>query len=156
MFATLAATVWIRKAPQQELAVTKSGYGAAAKRAASARWRRISKSEHQHIVERIRAKRSDAGVKVLREGEEPRESPRLPVVDKHLRSGDVLPSSLRGPIDITSRMASYAREQMRAIVPLLAECYELALVTSPELEGDVMLHFTVEGDPEVGGVITAQ
>lgn len=49
----------------------------------------------------------------------------------------------------------YIRESVRDILPLLVECYENALERSPELAGKVVVDFTIEGEPDVGGVIGA-
>lgn len=45
------------------------------------------------------------------------------------------------------------RERVREVVPLVRECYELALETSPGLEGTLIVAFEIIGDPEIGGVI---
>jgi len=37
--------------------------------------------------------------------------------------------------------------------PLLSECYEEGLERDPKLAGSVVLDFTLEGEPEVGGVV---
>jgi hypothetical protein len=49
----------------------------------------------------------------------------------------------------------YIRDAMREIVPLLAECYELAREEEPSLAGRLVVEFDIEGEPEVGGVIEA-
>lgn len=47
----------------------------------------------------------------------------------------------------------YIRDAVRAVTPLLAECYELARAEDPTLEGRLIVEFTIGGDPEVGGVV---
>jgi len=47
----------------------------------------------------------------------------------------------------------YVRESVREIIPLIEECYTLALERVPDLAGRVAVTFTIEGEPEVGGVI---
>ncbi|MFK7998687.1 MAG: AgmX/PglI C-terminal domain-containing protein [Polyangiales bacterium] len=49
--------------------------------------------------------------------------------------------------------ASYIRDAMDEMIPLLAECYELALEEEPELQGRLVLNYTIGGEPEVGGVV---
>jgi RNA polymerase sigma factor (sigma-70 family) len=49
----------------------------------------------------------------------------------------------------------YLRHQMREIIPLLTECYEKELVHDPHLAGTVTVKFTIEGAPDVGGLVTA-
>lgn len=48
---------------------------------------------------------------------------------------------------------SYIRDAMEAMIPLLNECYELAREQAPELEGRLVLNYTIGGEPEVGGVV---
>jgi hypothetical protein len=47
----------------------------------------------------------------------------------------------------------YIRTSVRALIPLLVECYNEALERDPELAGKLIVEFTIEGEPEVGGVI---
>jgi hypothetical protein len=49
----------------------------------------------------------------------------------------------------------YIRAQMQDVVPLVKECYEQALVDHPDLDGDLVVTFTIEGEPGVGGVISS-
>ncbi|HFE45681.1 MAG TPA: AgmX/PglI C-terminal domain-containing protein [Nannocystis exedens] len=39
------------------------------------------------------------------------------------------------------------------LMPLAVECYELALDESPDLQGGLALHFRIEGEPDVGGLV---
>jgi len=48
---------------------------------------------------------------------------------------------------------AYIRERVREIVPFVRECYDDALARDPELGGRVTVSFTIEGEPDVGGVI---
>ena len=48
---------------------------------------------------------------------------------------------------------SYIRDAMQEMKPLLAECYELAREEAPELQGRLVLNYTIGGEPEVGGVV---
>jgi len=47
----------------------------------------------------------------------------------------------------------YIQERMREIVPLVKECYHLALDQSPDLDGKIVVEFSIVGDPELGGLI---
>lgn len=47
----------------------------------------------------------------------------------------------------------YVRQAVREILPLVRECYEAALERRPDLAGALVVTFTIEGEPEVGGVI---
>ena len=48
---------------------------------------------------------------------------------------------------------AYIREAVQGIVPLLAECYQEGLERDPSLAGAVVVDFTIEGEPEVGGLV---
>lgn len=47
----------------------------------------------------------------------------------------------------------YIQDVMREARPLLAECYELARDTTPELQGKLTLEFRIAGEPAVGGLV---
>jgi hypothetical protein len=47
----------------------------------------------------------------------------------------------------------YIRTSVRALIPLLVECYNEALERDPKLGGTMVVDFTIEGEPDVGGVI---
>ena len=48
---------------------------------------------------------------------------------------------------------AYIRSAMQELIPLLVECYNDGLTRDPKLAGSVVVDFTVEGEPGVGGVI---
>lgn len=48
----------------------------------------------------------------------------------------------------------YIRQQVQEIVPLIKECYEMALERSPDLGGSLKVRFTIAGDEEYGGLVT--
>jgi RNA polymerase sigma factor (sigma-70 family) len=48
----------------------------------------------------------------------------------------------------------YIRGQVREIIPLLAECYEKELEHDHKLAGTVVVNFTIEGAPDVGGLVS--
>jgi len=47
----------------------------------------------------------------------------------------------------------YIRSCVRELIPLLVECYEDGLLRDKKIEGTVMVEFTIEGEPGVGGVV---
>ncbi len=47
----------------------------------------------------------------------------------------------------------YIRDRVHEVLPLLKECYMLALDDAPKLAGRLVVSFTIEGDPDVGGLI---
>lgn len=48
---------------------------------------------------------------------------------------------------------AYIRAAVRELLPLLSDCYAEGLTRDPALAGDVVVDFTIEGEPGVGGVI---
>jgi len=50
--------------------------------------------------------------------------------------------------------ADYIKQQMREIVPLVKECYEMALESQPDLAGKLSVRFTIAGYEEYGGLVT--
>jgi hypothetical protein len=49
--------------------------------------------------------------------------------------------------------ADYIRTQVKAIVPLMIECYETALADDPKLAGKLVMKFSLGGEPDVGGLV---
>jgi hypothetical protein len=47
----------------------------------------------------------------------------------------------------------YIRTSVRELIPLLVECYEQGLARDPKLAGSIIVDFTIEGEPGVGGVV---
>lgn len=47
----------------------------------------------------------------------------------------------------------YIRASVRELIPLLGECYQQGLERNPQLSGNVVVNFTIEGEPGVGAVI---
>jgi hypothetical protein len=47
----------------------------------------------------------------------------------------------------------YIRSVVRDALPLLRECYELALASNPTLAGRLQVEFTIAGEPDVGGLV---
>jgi outer membrane biosynthesis protein TonB len=49
----------------------------------------------------------------------------------------------------------YIRDQVRAILPLLTECYSQALERDPKLGGRIMVKFEISGEPDLGGAVAS-
>jgi len=47
----------------------------------------------------------------------------------------------------------YIQDRVRDIIPLIKECYELARDKTPDLEGTLVVRFSLAGEPEIGGVV---
>jgi hypothetical protein len=47
----------------------------------------------------------------------------------------------------------YIRSVVGDAVPLVRECYEMSLETSPDLAGRLVMHFTIAGEADVGGIV---
>lgn len=48
----------------------------------------------------------------------------------------------------------YIRDSVQALLPMIVECYQAALETEPTLAGALVVNFTIEGEPNVGGLVT--
>ena len=64
-------------------------------------------------------------------------------------SGTPAPALPGGEMD-----KDFIRAAVHDLIPMLTECYERGLLRDPKLTGDVIVDFTIEGEPDVGGVIT--
>lgn len=49
---------------------------------------------------------------------------------------------------------AYVQEAMTALAPMIGDCYRQALKTQPTLAGKLVVNFTIEGQPDIGGVVT--
>jgi hypothetical protein len=58
--------------------------------------------------------------------------------------------AVKEPIPIEK---DYIRSSVRELIPLLVECYEQGLARDPKLAGSIVVDFTIEGEPGVGGVV---
>jgi len=56
-----------------------------------------------------------------------------------------------GPVATLDK--EYVRSRVKEIVPLIKECYEMALYERAETSGKLTVRFVVSGEPGVGGVI---
>ncbi|NVB76870.1 MAG: AgmX/PglI C-terminal domain-containing protein, partial [Kofleriaceae bacterium] len=48
----------------------------------------------------------------------------------------------------------YVRTAMGGIMPLVVDCYQQARKTQPELAGTLVVNFTIEAEPDIGGLVT--
>ena len=47
----------------------------------------------------------------------------------------------------------YIQDRVREVVPLVKECYDLALHNNPQSGGKLVVRFVMGGEPEIGGVV---
>jgi RNA polymerase sigma factor (sigma-70 family) len=57
------------------------------------------------------------------------------------------------PSEVGDLDKQYIRSAVKEILPLLTECYESGLERNPQLAGKILVEFTIEGEPGVGGVV---
>lgn len=50
---------------------------------------------------------------------------------------------------------TYVRDAMSGLVPAIHDCYEQARARKPDLAGTLVVHFVIEGEPDIGGVVTS-
>ncbi len=56
--------------------------------------------------------------------------------------------------DLGDMDREYIRDSVQALLPMIVECYQAALETEPTLAGALVVNFTIEGEPNVGGLVT--
>jgi RNA polymerase sigma factor (sigma-70 family) len=59
-----------------------------------------------------------------------------------------------GDADTSDPDADYIRESMSALLPMVVDCYKQARVIHPALAGTLVVNFTIEGEPGIGGLVT--
>lgn len=95
--------------------------------AARARIRQIDAGTRQKLVEQISSARA-------KRGEKPSATSGSPGAPKELSK-------------------DYIRDQVRALLPLLTECYTNALEKDPKIAGKLVVNFAIGGEPDVGGIV---
>ncbi len=96
--------------------------------------------ELRRRIQRARERREAEEARELAEGQ------RSPVeTGGSAVNGEEVP---RGSLD-----PQYIRDAVRAVSPLIAECYELALQDDQSLEGRLVVEFDIEGEPDAGGAV---
>ena len=123
-----------RVAPGERAAARAPG-APAAEPAAAGMVRRIDPATRAARLEAIRRARKASG----QAGSERR--PGAGAMPPALAGGD-------GDLD-----REYIRDAVQGLLPLLTECYQAGLERDPALAGTVVVDFTIEGEPEVGGVV---
>ncbi len=106
--------------------------------------RRIDKQARQHVLDQLadaRAKRGES---------RPAPSPSATASSSSGTSGGPKPALPDAPPELTK---DYIRARVKELVPLLAECYQRELDADPKLGGTLMVHFTLGGEPGVGGIV---
>ncbi|MGE0546541.1 MAG: sigma-70 family RNA polymerase sigma factor [Kofleriaceae bacterium] len=63
--------------------------------------------------------------------------------------------SSAGPGDPPAVASEYTQAAIEEINPMLLDCYREGMERVPELAGTLAVEFTIEGDPENGGLVTA-
>ena len=50
--------------------------------------------------------------------------------------------------------AEYIRTQIRALLPMIKDCYETTLRSHPDVQGKLVVDFTIVGEPDVGALVS--
>lgn len=50
--------------------------------------------------------------------------------------------------------ADYIRTQIRALLPMIKDCYETTLRSHPDVQGKLVVDFTIVGEPDVGALVS--
>ncbi len=74
-------------------------------------------------------------------------------------SGSTHHDGIPGPAELDALRPArvdkaYLQSRIRELIPLIKECYELARDETPELEGTVVVNFTIVGDEGEGALVT--
>lgn len=69
------------------------------------------------------------------------------------RRGERGESPVGSPSTPTALSKDYIRDQVRALIPLLTECYTRALENDPKIAGKLVVNFAIGGEPEIGGLV---
>jgi len=75
---------------------------------------------------------------------------------QRLNASHHLPAPAAGAsaVDASELDKDYIRAQLAALLPLIKECYENALITQPTLAGRLVVNFTIIAEPDVGGLVS--
>lgn len=112
--------------------------------AAAPRVRRLAAGERSRLLQRISAARAAPAPA-------PERTYDYAPTDMHrARATPAAPPPALPPGDLDK---DYIRASVRELLPMIQECYEEGLERVPDLEGTITVHFTIDGEPEVGGVI---
>ena len=76
------------------------------------------------------------------------------ILDKITRAGEEAPSTESEQSEKPGELPKeYIQQQVREIVPLVKECYEMSLEQQSDLAGSLKVQFVIVGDEEYGGLI---
>lgn len=64
------------------------------------------------------------------------------------------PAAGASAVDASELDKNYIRTQITALLPLIKECYENALITQPALAGKLVVDFTIIAEPDIGGLVS--
>ncbi|HRI49865.1 MAG TPA: sigma-70 family RNA polymerase sigma factor [Pseudomonadota bacterium] len=64
------------------------------------------------------------------------------------------PAAGASAVDASELDKEYIRTQITALLPLIKECYENALITQPALAGKLVVDFTIIAEPDIGGLVS--
>ena len=64
------------------------------------------------------------------------------------------PSSTTDDGDSSDPDEDYIQGAMTGLLPLIVDCYKQARATHPDLAGTLVVNFTIEGEPGIGGLVT--
>lgn len=118
---------------------------------------RISRSAHQQLTHDIAVARGsavDTTVAAPIPSAGPIEQRVVPGATSRPATTDP-PQAPQAPPAGPALSKEYIRKQIQEVRPLVAECYENAYPSGSRPSGDLMLHFTLEGEPGVGGIVSA-
>jgi hypothetical protein len=103
-----------------------------------------------HKLDRIEARESL--LRSIRQAQEratrPPDNEDVPVVHFAMpRAVDIVDA------DSSAEDRNYIRDAVQALMPMLVECYGAALERAPTLSGELVVTFTIEGEPSVGALV---
>jgi hypothetical protein len=114
--------------------------------------RRLDKTQREDLAEAIEAvRRSPTGTQ-----HETAPSPAKPAPTQAPDAPSQQPIDTRAGADDSAPVGptrSYIQNQIDQVMPLLDECYQHELALHPGIAGEANMMFTVDGEPEVGGLI---
>lgn len=132
----------IRPATEDDPSAPPAGDGATDARRQIAR--RITPERYREVLAQIRAARGEAAAEA-----EPEAAPEGAASARPAAP----PAPATPPEPFGSLDAQYIQDAIRELVPLFAECYELAREDDDSLAGRLVMEMTIGGEEEVGGVI---
>jgi RNA polymerase sigma factor (sigma-70 family) len=158
LVATVAAlgtgtyAVFAARKEEKSIARTYDATGATAAQAAASTAVRPfpDRAARERMIQAIRAARerriAASGVAALRSAQAHAEGP--PAGPHAQPPPEPARATGEGELD-----KDYIRQAVRDLAPLLSECYSEGLERDPSMSGTVVVKFTIEGEPDIGGVV---